>query len=586
MAAQGSTANAKEDTVIYLDSGVGSSLAEDLSQYATDLVEAIEYVSGEFATFGRFLHPPLYGASGLNDASLDDIPLSRLGVVNLNSGLIVGRTTQFDRLEIEISTAFAGGGIEITPKYYKSGGGFAAIPGAVSDIDYTQTGTMGVSFTPPADWVTYSSNYVLFLEVTSLTAPTTTLPRASWVELFDAAPSGAVYETSSARGSITGETGREIYVRWSYDEETDAIAAAHHAADLSDQTWAIGTNGSAAIVLVQNNTTLWSLANPGAADLSISWSTRPNPDTTGSGDALLSEVVIYDHDASEYLAIEQLTHPVPTTSTSWTISVGGVWNGSAMQSSPGTMPTKFRLSAAWHPHAEMAEDWIAARAAHSHQYPQTAEPIGVGADVGAKAGWAGQPNAGFVAGHANELRGKLLSPLIAETYREATNLSGNTWTSSSTRQRWMPAPGGTELRLDVTKLRKLNVRGIRWAHVRVQLQAWVITGSAVPVLIRCYAMNRPHIGLGVSLEGEPMPTLKYQHVQAKVTDNHGSSGLGEWYELGPLQLPALEEPIPGWEDTVTFALGYLIDPDAESANDANARLKFKGWQILPLAGDP
>jgi hypothetical protein len=403
------------------------------------------------------------------------------------------------------------------------------------------------------------------------------------------ATGAAGYELTSARAALTGETGREIYARCTMAaSEADTIWAASASTDGLTAAWAIGTDNLGRLYCRAGGSAIWTGATSPAGDLSFSWSTRANPDTTGASDALLSEVVIYDHTAGDWVTIEQFTHAVQSAPGGYTLTVGGVWvsGGTGLVRAPSTPVTKARVSNAWHPSTEVAEDWIVERAQHTHVYDRVTEPLGAGAELGNQGAWAGQANVGFAAAHANGLRGRMLSPIIRETYPEAPTLSSATWTDTATRNRWMPGPGGATVRLDCTKLRKLNVKGVRYAHVRVQVQSYVTSGSAVPVELRCYAMNRPHIGLGLNLDGHPMPGLKYAFVSSILSIDHGSGGVGQWLDLGALKLPAMDEPIPGWVDTVTLVLGYEIDPAAASANDANARLIIKAWQVLPLVGEP
>jgi hypothetical protein len=199
----------------------------------------------------------------------------------------------------------------------------------------------------------------------------------------DLTPSGdGGYELASARTALTYP--REVYARVELTAaETDVNIIAHHVNNLSDLTFAIITDGSGNLQLRQNAAAVWtSAATVPAGDLSIAWSTRANPDTTGAGDALISEIVIYDHTAGDYWVLEQFTHAIPTTDSGWTFSAGGTWNGSAMFRPPTNPVTIARVSGSFHSHVEFAEDWIAARTPHATNFEQLVEPVGLSALLG------------------------------------------------------------------------------------------------------------------------------------------------------------------------------------------------------------
>jgi hypothetical protein len=98
-------------------------------------------------------------------------------------------------------------------------------------------------------------------------------------------------------------------------------------------------------------------------------------------------------------------------------------------------------------------------------------------------------------------------------------------------------------------------------------------------------MNRPHIGAGTKLGNHAIPALKYHFAESTIEVDHDASN-GEWLDLGLLPLPVQSEVIPGWQNTVTLALAYAIDPEAASGNDANERLIIKAWHARPVLGAP
>ena len=64
-----------------------------------------------------------------------------------------------------------------------------------------------------------------------------------------------------------------------------------------------------------------------------------------------------------------------------------------------------------------------------------------------------------------------------------------------------PPGGSVKYRLDATRIRWVPHPGVSRAWVRVHVQSWATAGVAVPIGVRCYAMNRPHIGAGLVIVG-------------------------------------------------------------------------------------
>lgn len=398
--------------------------------------------------------------------------------------------------------------------------------------------------------------------------------------------STGAFETNSARTALDEEW--EVYVRCSLSPgDKDKVLVAVHSADLSTITFALRTTSTGLFAAMMGSPPgdIWTGPALPTGDCSFSWSMRVNPDSTGAGDARISTFVVYDHTAGAYLAIAQVTHAAPTAAATHTLSVGGAYfaAGPSLVNAPANAPTKVRISSSFHPHVEFAEDWVAARSAHSTDLDELVEPFGAGMTaVGAVAEWAGQANVAFAAAHARALRGRMLSPMINERYPQARTL-----TIAPDPTQWiMGAPSSAAYLMDCTLLRWLPCDGWRWAYVWVQVQSWVLVGAAVPIGIRVYATNRPHIGLGVQLEGQPMPPLQVEYAEATLTADHTSSGEGEWLELGPLRLPAMVEHIDGWVGGVTLGVAYAFDPAGASANDSAARLKIKAMKVLPFVGEP
>lgn len=403
------------------------------------------------------------------------------------------------------------------------------------------------------------------------------------------------YRAADTARALDGAGGRELFVRCCCVSEDSTYVLLG--------CGGVAAPGSAAYVLTQDALTITATQNGVVLgrvfhdvgivqDLSISWSTRPNPDTTGAADALTSELWVYAHTnngsgAPGWYSPEVFAHAIATIPADPGFFVGG-WGGYAAEpwSLDSPQIISARVGRAWHPSTEVGEDWVAARTPHVSSLAAPAEPLGAigtlegGASVGGVGDWAGQANAGLVGTHARELRGRMLSPLVAEVYQSARTL-----TSTPTPAAWLrPAPGSLAYSLDVTTLRWLPVPGVQRAYVRVHVQSWVITGAAVAVGVRCYAMNRAHVGLGSTIGGSPTPALEYATATATITVDNGPAGLGQWLDLGLIDLPIFSEPIEGWTGTITLGLAHAFDTAA--ANIANARLKIKAWHVQPVIGVP
>lgn len=389
------------------------------------------------------------------------------------------------------------------------------------------------------------------------------------------------YEINSARTALSSAW--EIYVRCQLSPtDTDKVLIANHSADLSAITWALRTSsGGYFTVMINGVDNVWKGPTVPTGDCSFAWSMRDNPDTTGSSNAKLSTFVVYDHTAGAYLAIEQLAHEAPTASATHTLSVGGAYfaAGPALVNAPANAPSKARVSSTYHGPTEFAEDWIAARTAYAGTLEDVAEepiPIPVASGLGDSGQFVGRAQLGHAARLARVMRRRGWSPLVNEVY-----VDPDTMTSTPAPAQWvLPDSGAGTYSLMLQYLRWVPVPlEATHAFVRVQLKSYVAAGAAVPVGVRCYAMNRPstigHIGQ------KPAPAFEHHFREAVITADHTGTD-GEWIDLGLLRLPRFAANIPGWTNTVHLCLAYAIDPGGSSTNDANARLEINAWHVRPV----
>lgn len=498
----------------------------------------------------------------------------------------IGLSSPFSRVLTNILTARAS--LTVAWEYW-DGSSWTALPSVTDPTSsWSVTGEAAITWSVPSDWAeTTLSSFTKYWVRARLTAVAGggLSPRAEYIRVVTASdesqyatPLYPSYETASARSAITGATGRDIYVEWEGEGDDEATVLAFHF-NYSNRTYEIRTNKSGELEFVIGSTPTV-LLNYGAAvgEFKIGWSTRPNPDTTGASDALISEITIRKDggDPERW----QIKHALWTAPTTRTLSIGGAWVSSTWTRPTTNPPTKVRISRAWHPHVEFEEDWIAARPAYAGTLDDwIAEPlpITVASGLGDAPEFIGRANAGFAAAHSRAVERRAWSPLVNECYRAAQSVT------EYLARHMLPMPGSAAYKSSVFSLRWVPVPpGATHAWVRVQVQSWVTGGDAVPVGVRCYAMNRPPTVAIGGLQNQPPPPLDVAYRGKVITENHGSAGTGEWLELGLVRLPVFDAPIPGWRDTVHLCLAYAIDPANASANDAAARLAIHAWNVQPV----
>lgn len=170
--------------------------------------------------------------------------------------------------------------------------------------------------------------------------------------LTAAAPGG--YELNSARTAITGAgSGRSVELL--VDIQTSAAGViVDHSALLSGTCYRIGVTAAGVVEFLNVDGKIKELAAPNvdgsARSYVVAWSTEPNPLTTGAGDALRSEFLVYDI-AGDELVWDTEDHAVAAASPLGTFTVGGVFAG--VMGSPYT-PTidAVRISSRFHTRTE------------------------------------------------------------------------------------------------------------------------------------------------------------------------------------------------------------------------------------------
>jgi hypothetical protein len=376
------------------------------------------------------------------------------------------------------------------------------------------------------------------------------------------------YESPSPRAQLTTE--RTVFARWVANAaDANAGLLIHGNTAQTNYTWLLGINGAMTLFGGQNGGPVWTAAAAivSGKDYCVSWSVRPNPDTTGAGDALISEFLIWNHTDSAIVEIGQTTHAVPVTGA-WDLTIGGWWNGAGITFAPTNAPTIVRVSRAHHPITEVASDLVAARS----PYTGTAndgptEPIGpipIASTMGDPGYFAGRHPWGYAAAHSRLAARRAWSLLVNDVYSDAQAVG-------SEPANWRRAAPGDENYL-------MSIQWLRWVPVPAEAtHAWcrahVLTSTAGARGLRVYAMNRPpdlsQIG------AEPAPSLEVFH--ATVSWTAGAGAEEGWREFGYVKLPVFSEAIPGWAGTVHLCLAYLDAMPGSTTVDAFHARPAQRW---------
>jgi len=397
------------------------------------------------------------------------------------------------------------------------------------------------------------------------------------------------YETSSARGAITSP--RTLKVRILIDPGThlNRTIIMHGHSDASDYAYRIYTDGSGDFVFAQNTTALLTVANgdfaSGSIDLSIQWSTRANPDTTGAGDAQISEVVFRDHTNSVYHHYPLFTHAVATADAADTLSVGGYWDGAAFQQSVPNTVTSWRVDTTDLHTTHFASHWVSQRTGATTTLEERMEPLPPtrASGIGNQNEFVG-PQFFYSLKHHREARMRMLSPLVNEVYSGNAD-SADPLTNAYTPAHWMKKPpGSTVYRWIAPFLRwKCVPDNCNYIFTRVLVHSTVSSGGSVPVGIRCYCFNRlPTVG-NIGYDGEAPP---YDATfRGEIVDVDNGAGEGQWAINAILPIKRLEHASAKFHNTTHLCLAYAVDPENASANDANEQFKIYAWQAWPVVAE-
>lgn len=405
----------------------------------------------------------------------------------------------------------------------------------------------------------------------------------------DLVPTGtyAAYEGGSARGALTSSWTLEHRATYDPSARAGDIILIHGKGDGTDYTYRIQVGGTGALEFAINAVLVASITIPASsASRSISWAMRTNPDTTGAGDAKISEITVYDHTGGAWdIDHAQYLHAAPTSDITWTLTVHGRWDGAALQSQFDADVQHVRISSAYHSHVEVAEDWGTRRGVSTSTLTAHGEelPILQTSGLGDEGELVGQAQLGYLCRHQRHAVVRGFSPLVNEVYNTAP-----TWSNAYTPANMMRTLPQTSIRMPLTYLRWCAVpHNASHLYGRANVRSYVTAGASVPVSIVCVTMNYPPGAPLDWADGEAqIPTWSRFYSRVTIDVNHTAGGVGEWVDFGKIVLARNKTQKDGWWGSTFLALGYEIDPDATSGNDANSRIQILAWHVRPLSEDP
>jgi hypothetical protein len=307
------------------------------------------------------------------------------------------------------------------------------------------------------------------------------------------ASGAAGYEDPSPRTALDGTgNGRSLEFTIEIDENHGGTLACHGRDIDADPAYEVRLDAGS-IVLECDGSSVASLAVPnlGASvrEYVVAVATEPNPSTTGAGDALRTEITIYDVTADE-VAYATKTHAVYTVVTTGAFTVGGQWTGGALVDAFDGTITAVRVSARFHTKTETREHFVAATAAPDPDGIEAVEVQVLPSQVtepGAIVGPQYQAAAHAMAIGRN--RHRSVGPVIqmvtpsAPVFGAALSTTVPAW--------WVRSLGdGYSTHLGWYWRRKIP-RHTDWLRTVVQWATWYTSGTLVSVKLRLYTSDEP-----------------------------------------------------------------------------------------------
>ncbi len=353
-----------------------------------------------------------------------------------------------------------------------------------------------------------------------------------------------ITEAASQRANITGR--RTIDLRVEMDNGDTGYVYRFGTVDIiiTTGTVACRANGAAAV-----SHTIIDIGGS-VEDFLISWSTEPNPLTTGAGDAMRSELWISNMTNGTWEASFG-THAVQASQGAAAMTWGGRTTGSSIFTG---IIYAYRLSRAFHSSTETAETFVADSAAPTLsgesrlEFPVPTRDTGIGDD-------------GAFVGPVEVMAAKALDSLDLITASPIINeLGAGEWGENST---WtMVDPDNAAYSMHFEYLRR---RPIPTGINRVRIRAHVQQDGATPqeLSLKAYCANGP--GPLVTPTMSPMWYQVYSGTVERTADDGTATGAGAWVTIATLQI-ARDNYGHAW-----FWLGY----DLGSLTD----VRINAWTV-------
>ena len=372
-------------------------------------------------------------------------------------------------------------------------------------------------------------------------------------------------EANSTRAAIDGAgTGREILWRGSLDTATTGtlIEADRGGSDRWSIVWD-GADFDAVVDGAVAASITTAIVDGTADDVSVMFTSRPNPDTTGAANACRGLLLIYNHTDSTEERIE-FAHAASTFDGTETLQY---------LLDQGSSITTVRLGRAWHDPVEFYEEFVTSRSVVSSQEESRAEPfLHRQADAkGAEGEFFGQAHVARAAYMTRESDLRMFSPVWNETFHTPTERLASI---ASPWQRLAPDSSAYYMHLDLARWVSVPPNCDR-LRVRVHARTFAADASTPEVGIRLYCMD--------SLPANPYTfgsqNVSYDFAEGILSADHTST-TGEYVDLGVVDVVRSQSGLPGWDGSVVLVLAVASEPNG--TRDTNDRLEINAIHVTPI----
>lgn len=307
-----------------------------------------------------------------------------------------------------------------------------------------------------------------------------------------------------------------------------------------------------------------------AEGMVIAWVSEANPDTTGASDAVQSWLMVWNTTDGTFDKT-RFTHAAKTLQAG-TFGIFGAADSTGtsrlVATTTGLLYENRAMSA-----TEIAADWATTLSAPTTSVESSDQGLPVVATSGiGDEGEMHGPAAQWVCDATRRMYRRCSSPLYNSPLRIRT-----TWQSTTlTGPFWRGMPNASSWRSHLAWFRSYQVPEFA-SHlwVRAHVRTWTTSGSAVPLGVRIYSLNRRPGAGGLVGPGGVEPLVPY-FAQATVTRDDDAS-VGAW---------CIESVVPISRSTTgrTYvAIAFQIDPASASTNDANERFALNGVHVIPCS---